>query len=202
MYLHRELYTVARGWASEFERRSVEMHAKTGEQPGSVRSYILRAAGNDSRYLSLRIWEARENAIAWRNDPWFAAYLQARPPAMYAWPPIIQYFEEIACVSGTGQPGFLVVVQGETLTGRLPAVEKWLENEAGAQSGAPGFVEHRSFGFLGGPADFLSFSAWTSQGAFVAAQERDAYAEFLKDKPLHSLLAVPPREEFYIPLHV
>jgi heme-degrading monooxygenase HmoA len=202
MYLHREHYTVARGWASEFERRSVEMHGKTGEQPGSVRSYLLRAIGNDSSYLSLRIWEKREDALKWRSDPWFEAYLAARPPAMYAWPPVIQYFEEIDCVSGVGQPGFAVVLQGRTLTGRLPSIEAWLAREAKAQSEAPGFVEHRSFRFMGGPADFLSLSAWTSRGAFEAALSSAAYAEFLKDKPVHSLLAGLPREQFYVPLHI
>lgn len=198
MYLHREIYTITRGRAAEFERRVIEMHTMTAQQPGAIAVYLLRSLGNDMRYLSLRVWERREDAHAWREHAWFQSYLQSRPPGLYAWPPQIEYLEGINSTPGQGQPGFALIAYGDALGGKSPELERTLARQVETVCGQPGFVQHYIARSLGNTTRYFWASFWSSRATFELAFEKAV--EIPGVQPLQELMAVPPVEEFYVPI--
>lgn len=200
MFLHREYFTIARGRSEEFEGRVREMQGVMAEQPGFAAAYTLRFLGNDTRYVSLRIWKQREDAQAWSRHPWFQTYLRERPEGLYVWPPRIEYFEQIGATQGYGKPGFALFVQGEAMYMKARGLEEWLQQQAELSTGEPGFIEHRTFKFLGDTTRYLWTSFWSSRGAFEAALTDGELGRSLRAQPASELLSGPPSEEFYTPV--
>ncbi len=172
MYLHHEIYTINAGRQRELEQRVPRLHAMMqADGEGFVSAHFLRAGGDLSKYVALRVWRDQAANRAWGRSPQMQEYLRNRPEGSYTRPPEIEYYELATEAKGPAPDHFTLEVEFDITPGTGRAFEALHAEYLPIMAAQPGVHAGRLWRFAGNQTRYLRISDWESREHLLALME-------------------------------